>query len=169
MAHETIGQKKWIEYGLEDLRSLDQAYGLNAPELLKAGVSEADAVRVLEQAFGLDEIVTEVFFPTPLEDFNVNVLREYLTHIAEKRVDARERYAHFAIMTMQNPFEIWKVSYDGEDGAFSRFIFIGFFKGKNQLLVSVDVRDREILWNFMQQDKKSLNKHRHGELVYSVK
>ena len=32
--------------------------------------------------------------------------------------------------------------------------------------VSVVVIDGKMLWNFMLTDAKSLNKHRHGELVY---
>ncbi|WP_284739065.1 hypothetical protein [Pseudomonas sp. CG7] len=34
------------------------------------------------------------------------------------------------------------------------------------MLVSVVFFEGQMLWNFMHTDAKSLNKHRHGELLY---
>lgn len=34
------------------------------------------------------------------------------------------------------------------------------------MLVVVSIKDGLMLWNFMQTDAKSLNKHRHGELLH---
>lgn len=102
-------------------------------------------------------------FSTPIGA--VRVLKEHLPHIVEKRQDARERYVQFAIAAMQAPFEVWSVEYD--DGS-TRRAFIGLFEGKHQMLVVVSTIGDMVLWNFMHCDKKSLNKHRHGSLIYSA-
>jgi hypothetical protein len=163
MAEEVKGQKTWIDYDLPDLRRIFDADGADAPEHLDGGADEADALSILEKALGfVDE--QERIFNSPIQE--VKVMREFLSHIVEKRMDARERYSLFAMQTLQEPFEIWKIEYASSEERFFRFAYIGLFKGKRQMLVTVDVREHVILWNFMHQDAKSLNKHRHGELVY---
>ena len=82
----------------------------------------------------------------------------------EKRADARERYVKFALDTLVNPYEIWETMYD--DGMV-RYIFIGTYKQKQQMLVVVAPWDGKVLWNFMHTEAKGLNKHRRGSLLYS--
>ena len=90
-------------------------------------------------------------------------MRDKLLHIAEKRPDARERYVHYAIDTLDDPFEVWRVEYDNGN---YRLAFIGAYVGRRQMLCVVDTIDGEVLWNFMHSDAKALNKHRHGQPIY---
>jgi hypothetical protein len=65
--------------------------------------------------------------------------------------------------TLTGPLGVWKVVFtDGTD----RLAFIGAYESKRQMLVSVVFFEGQMLWNFMHTDAKSLNKHRHGELLY---
>ncbi len=94
---------------------------------------------------------------------NVTIQRSSIYHIVEKRTDARERYVRMALDTLTGPLEVWKVAFtDGTD----RLAFIGAYESKRQMLVSVTLKHGQMLWNFMQSDAKSLNKHRHGDLLY---
>lgn len=166
MFHESKKQKTWIDFQLTDLRHVKDDWALDAPVLIESGDSAGEALIILELVFGFIDDSSEIAYITPIG--KIKVLRESLPHIVEKRMDARERYANFAIITIQDPFEVWRVSYDSDSGgSFFRLVFIGLFKDKRQILVTVDIREEKILWNFMHQDRKSLNKHRHGELVYS--
>lgn len=137
---------------------------LPEPGVIEGGKTEADALAALTEQLGLsDPVLNGTEFTTPIGA--VYVARVHLPHIVEKRQDARERYVRFAIATMRAPFEVWSVDYD--DGS-SRRAFIGLFQGKQQMLVVVANINGMVLWNFMHSDKKSLNKHRHGRLVYSA-
>nr|WP_236250043.1 PBECR2 nuclease fold domain-containing protein [Pseudomonas cichorii] len=93
----------------------------------------------------------------------MTILRKSIYHIVEKRQDARERYVKLALDTLTGPLEVWKVAFT--DGT-QRLAFIGAYELKRQMLVSVIFIDGQMLWNFMHTDAKSLNKHRHGELLY---
>ena len=64
---------------------------------------------------------------------------------------------------LTGPFEVWKVLYTNDD---YRLAFIGAYEAKNQMLVVVTVKDGLLLWNFMHSDARSMNKHRHGELLF---
>lgn len=167
MSQEIKGQKTWLDYQRPDLRSIYEVDGLDTPNILVAGNDAIEALAILELALGFDsEVVQEIEHKTPIDV--VKVLRELLPHIVEKRMDARERYTNFAIQTLLNPFEVWRIEYvSTDDGQIFRLAFIGVFKGKRQMLVTVDTREDVVLWNFMHQEAKSLNKHRHGELIYS--
>lgn len=94
---------------------------------------------------------------------NVTILRRSISHIVEKRSDARERYVRLALDTLTGPLEVWEVAFT--DGT-NRLAFIGAYETKRQMLVSVVVVGGQMLWNFMHTDAKSLNKHRHGNLLY---
>lgn len=68
-----------------------------------------------------------------------------------------------ALDTLANPYEVWETMYD--DGQV-RFLFIGAYRQKQQMLVVVAPREGKVLWNVMHTDAKSLNKHRRGILLY---
>lgn len=160
MARELKDQIKWKDIGLLDLRSLDVASRLKCPKELSAGINFDDAFSIICHAFGCYDVdkamINSVLGPLTVE-------RDCLKHIVEKRQDARERYANYAILTLEKPFEVWSVEYD--DGS-SRYAFIGAFRAKRQMLVIVTIEPDKLLWNFMHCDSKSLNKHRHGNLIY---
>lgn len=111
--------------------------------------------------FGTPEM-TVVTRTTHIGD--MSIVRSNLAHIVEKRVDARERYVLLALDTLESPYEIWETQYD--DGMV-RYMFIGTYKQKQQMLVVVAPWDGKVLWNFMHTEAKSLNKHRRGRLLYS--
>ncbi len=93
----------------------------------------------------------------------IQIHRNCIAHIVEKRQDARERYASMALDTLIGPFEVWRVAYSNGT---HRLAFIGAYEAKRQMLVIVTLERGKLLWNFMQCDAKALNKHRHGELLY---
>lgn len=161
-ARAVPNQKTWIDYGLPDLRPLDTTLRSVPPAEVPAAPSMDHAVEVLARAFGMgDPLIDRVAMTTPVG--LVTVHREKLVHIVEKRADARERYVHYAIETLRDPFEVWSVEYDNGN---HRRAFIGAFQGKRQMLVIVEMIQGELLWNFMHSDAKSLNKHRHGMLLH---
>lgn len=164
MTKEKKDQPTWKDQGLQDLRdvSREDPRALIDPELVLCDDSEAAALHALAEVLGLgDPAVPTAIFQTPIGE--VVVHRAQLPHIVEKRKDARERYAHFVVATMTTPFEVWSVDYD--DGS-SRLAFIGLFRGARHMLVVVSRVNGLVLWNFMQSDRKALNKHRHGTLVF---
>ncbi|MGK6328078.1 PBECR2 nuclease fold domain-containing protein [Erwinia sp. DT-104] len=121
-----------------------------------------DALALLEFYMGFME-PDRLFVPKDTLIGTLHILRSNLKHIVEKRLDARERYTLLALDTLENPYEIWETLYDDEQ---VRYLFIGTYRQKQQMLVVVAPWDGKVLWNFMHTDAKSLNKHRQGILLY---
>ncbi|KAF1020962.1 MAG: hypothetical protein GAK37_03523 [Pseudomonas sp.] len=160
--HESKGQQTWLDYGLPDLRSLDRALRARPVEEIPAGKDVASATELVAWHLGLTHSsCSQVQIASPVGQ--VVIRRSHLSHIVEKRQDARERYVRFALDTLTGPLEIWQIAYS--DGSV-RLAFIGAYETKRQMLVIVNIQTGNVLWNFMQADAKALNKHRHGELVY---
>lgn len=147
----------------DDLRNLDTDCRRVPLEEIAAGASYEEAIAILEHHIGFDSAETAVIVKKS-KIGDINILRSNLAHIVEKRVDARERYVLFALDTLSEPYEIWETKYD--DGM-SRFMFIGTYQQKQQMLVVVASWDGKVLWNFMHAEAKSLNKHRRGNLLYN--
>lgn len=159
---EVKGQPTWVDSNLPDLRTLERELRTHALEEVTAATTHEDAIEVTAQHLGfIDPAILSITVETPMGD--VTILRSSIYHIVEKRLDARERYVKLALDTLTGPLEVWKVAFsDGTD----RLAFIGAYESKRQMLVSVMFFDGQMLWNFMHTDAKSLNKHRHGELLY---
>lgn len=156
------GLAQFRDLGLPDLRELPvELRRESIPEIEQANSLE-EAVTLVASHMGFSEpnmlIVTK---DTPLGP--VNIMRESIEHIVEKRLDARERYILLALDTLQNPYEVWEAMYDDD---LIRYLFIGAYSQKRQMLVVVVPWKGKVLWNFMHTDAKSLNKHRHGIIVY---
>lgn len=163
MAKAVEGLQTFKELDLKDLRNLDTYERNDLVDEIEAGRSLEEALELLEVHMGFSTTeMTEIVRTTPIGD--IHILRDKLSHIVEKRVDARERYVKFALDTLVNPYEIWQTMYD--DGMV-RYIFIGTYKQKQQMLVVVAPWDGKVLWNFMHTEAKGLNKHRRGDLLYS--
>ncbi|EOX7388894.1 PBECR2 nuclease fold domain-containing protein [Enterobacter quasiroggenkampii] len=163
MAKAVEGLQTFKDLDLKDLRNLDTDERNDLVEEIEAGRSLEEALELLEVHMGFSTTeMTEIVRTTPIGD--IHILRDKLLHIVEKRVDARERYVKFALDTLVNPYEIWQTIYD--DGMV-RYIFIGTYKQKQQMLVVVAPWDGKVLWNFMHTEAKGLNKHRRGDLLYS--
>ncbi|WP_277760168.1 PBECR2 nuclease fold domain-containing protein [Pseudomonas sp. A34-9] len=156
------GQPTWVESKLPDLRTLARELRTQAIEEVIAATSHEDAIEVTAQHLGFNHpSILSLSVGTPLGE--VSILRSSIYHIVEKRTDARERYVRLALDTLTGPLEIWKVAFtDGTD----RLAFIGAYESKRQMLVSVVIVHGQVLWNYMHTDAKSLNKHRHGDLLY---
>lgn len=159
---EVKGQATWVDSRLPDLRTLARELRTQAIEEVAAATSHEDAIEVAAHYLGfIDPAIASLTVETPMGE--VAILRTSLYHIVEKRMDARERYVRQALDTLTGPLEVWKVAFtDGTD----RLAFIGAYESKRQMLVSVVFFQGQMLWNFMHTDAKSLNKHRHGQLVY---
>lgn len=156
------GQTTWKDLGRPDLRAP------GVPRQPDPGV-----LPTMEGADAAVDLMTRVLVPdgklnvvqTPIEE--VTIRPELLPHTVEKRADARERYANYALATLQHPFEIWLTAYD--DGTY-RKRYIGVFAADKDLLVVLrENRDGSLMWelyNLMQRDSKGLNKLREGTLLW---
>lgn len=163
MAKAIKGLVDWKDIGLTDLRVLE-AERRNPPMNEAAeGSCVEEAIGIVEQWLGFLDPVTEVMPLRAAVLESINVERDKIEHIVEKRRDARERYVNLAIDTLRDPFEVWKTAYDDDQ---VRYIFIGAYAQKYQMLVVVAPWNGKVLWNFMQTDPKGLNKHRRGDLLY---
>ncbi len=159
---EVKGQLTWVQSGLPDLRTLARELRVHALEEVIAATTHEEAIETTAQYLGfIDPAIQALTVETPMGE--VTILRKSIYHIVEKRQDARERYVKLALDTLTGPLEVWKVAFT--DGT-KRLAFIGAYESKRQMLVSVIFIDGQMLWNFMHTDAKSLNKHRHGELLY---
>lgn len=162
MASKTPGQKKWTDLQLPDIRTLDKTHRRDPLEEVEAAETIEAAIEIVEFHLGFSKSLTsQVCIETPIG--KINVQKEKIFHIVEKRKEARERYVLYAIDTLLNPYEVWKVQYDNNT---LRLTYIGAYKTKNQMSVTVDIREEHILWNFMHCEAKALNRHRNGELIY---
>jgi hypothetical protein len=159
---EAPDQEGWKDLGLPDLRDIPVFLEGRIVRELPGAIDFRCALEQVAQGFGLHEGAEAVVIETPYVP--VMVRREHLSHIVEKRPNARERFTEFAVDTVRNPLEIWRVSYSDDS---YRLAFIGAYNSKYQMLVVVHVDLGYVLWNFMNCDKKALNKHRHGKLVHS--
>jgi len=162
MAKIIIDQPSWKSLGMPDLRYIDAEHKSELVQEVESVETLDEAVKVLERCIGFENPTIQIVQKdTPV--FPVHIDRSYLPHIVEKRQDSRERYVNFALDTLANPYEIWEAQYDDEQ---CRYLFIGTYKQKYQLLCVVAPWDGKLLWNFMQNEAKSLNKHRYGRLIY---
>lgn len=151
----------WAELGRGDLREIQDEHLIEAPQLLDAGANFEQALSILQDALGFGAGTGIVSVTSPIE--LVTIKREHLPHTVEKRLDARERYAHFIRPTVETPYEIWRQ--EGEHGY--KHQYIAAFRGKNDLTVSVRTDDAgNLFWNFMQRDRRRMNGLREGELLY---
>ena len=163
MAKALDGLQTFKELGLKDLRNLDAEERRDQLDEIAAGSTAEEALALLEQHMGFSSPEMTVLVKTT-HIGDMSIVRDKLAHIVEKRVDARERYVKLALDTLEQPYEIWETMYD--DGMV-RYIFIGTYKQKQQMLVVVAPWDGKVLWNFMHTEAKGLNKHRRGNLLYS--
>ncbi|MEL0636661.1 PBECR2 nuclease fold domain-containing protein [Marinomonas sp. TI.3.20] len=158
-------QPKWNELGLDDIRSLEINQRLRCPGLEEEAQDFNSAFEVLLKVFSLKNASDSITLKAEhigLVDIKGNDLK----HIVEKRNEARERFVHYALTTIQDPFEIWLSNYEDKT---QRFQFIGSFQSKAQMLVVIAKYENQTLWNFMHTEAKKLNKHRCGKLVYQRK
>lgn len=155
-------QPTWKDFGRPDLRS-PNIKRLPDPGLLPAAGSLEEAVAAMVHTMVPNGRMA--VFNTPIE--TVAIRPELLPHIAEKRIEGRERYAKYALAALLNPYEIWLTAYD--DGSY-RKRYIGIFEGDSDLLVILrENMDGSLYWdvyNYIQRNSKGMNKVRTGNLLY---
>lgn len=155
------GQKTWKDYGRPDLRSVPLDLRSPAPQMLQAAQTRHEAAGILAASLGLSDAVQFRMVQTPVE--RMVMRNEWLPHLVDDELNARERYANFILPTLTDPFEVYLTAY--EDGY--RMRYIGLFTGKNDLLVVVrENKDGSLLWNIMQRDDRRMNAAREGALLY---
>ncbi|PIJ55650.1 PBECR2 nuclease fold domain-containing protein [Erwinia aphidicola] len=162
MARAIKGLNTFKDLDLTDLRELESEFRLDPTPEIEAGDSVEAAVTLLEKYMGFTE-PEMLIVPKKTIIGTLYILRDKLEHIVEKRLDARERYVLLALDTLKHPYEVWETMYDDEQ---VRYLFIGAYRQKQQMLVVVAPWEGKVLWNFMHTDAKSLNKHRQGNLLY---
>jgi hypothetical protein len=158
------GQKTWKDYERPDLRSVPNEKRIIMPAVLERSETKEQAVEVVALAMGLSKLKPLRVVQTPISE--VAIRYEWLSHLVEKKKDARERYANYILPTLTNPFEIWLTEY--EDGP--RHRYIGLFQGQNDLMSVIRInKDGNLLWNIMQAKDKKMNKMRIGKLLWAEK
>lgn len=157
------GQPTWRDLKLPDLRTIAASERLPAPALLPAQPDVASALALVAEHLGVSPGEPSRLVETPID--TVPIQYSLLSHMVEKRSDARERYAAYVLPTLTQPFEVWATRYD--DGSLRRR-YIGAFKGDKNLLSIVRVNgDGSVFWNYMQANDKRLNQLRVGQLLWS--
>lgn len=160
------GQPTWQDVGRPDLRAPHVPRLPDPGQLPEAPSREAAVEQMLAVLVPNGEMNV---VQTPIEE--VTIRPELLPHTVEKRADARERYANYALATLLDPFEVWLTAYD--DGTY-RKRYIAVFEaaakaGQGLLVVLRENRDGSLYWelyNLMQRDPRGLNKLREGTLLY---
>lgn len=163
-AGRTESQSDWRSFNRPDIRDIPDELRLTA-ERLPAANSLEEALEKVAGVFGVSAEKPQRFIETPAG----RVLIDYdkLLHTVEKRQDMRERFAEFALKTLEDPFEIWNTRFS--DGKY-RKQYIGLFTGKYNVLVSViEALDGSLLWNYFHANDKSMNKNRRGDALLYAK
>jgi hypothetical protein len=157
--------KTYQDFNRPRVRDLPKNIFLEAPKILEAGVDTDSAFAIILSAFGFSETIKELEIETPIECISINC--NLLHHVIEKRLDARERFSNFIKPTLKYPFEIYTREYDTG----FRKQYIGLFQGKENIMVVVNtgIDGKAFFWNMMQTDKRKIDKHRVGELIWAKK
>lgn len=159
------GQKTYKDFKLPDLKKYTAKDYSEAPKILSAGKSKDDAVRKIQAALELSEKQHTRFVSTPVE--KVMLHKDYLTKIAQKRSDKRERYANYILPTLENPQEVYVTKYS--DGHFRRkYVKLFTDKGKTMLAVVRINRDGSLFWNVLPAEDKTADKFRTGQLIFTT-
>lgn len=158
-------EKTFKDYGREDVRDIAEDEKDDSVPLVESGKDIDQAVSIIATNLGLIEKEAQVAIvkccvPCIPE---IIIKRKDLRHIAQKRENARERYVKVALHAMENPYEIWERIFNENE---KRLVFIGINRENQQVAVTVSIKEGNVLWNFMHCDKKRINRHRKGTLIY---
>lgn len=154
------GQKTWQEYGRPALNAVPQTLRLPTPSLLDRAPDRDQARQLIARVLGVSEEKPLRVVKTPVGD--VGIRHEWLGHIVEKELDAREQFANFILPTLESPFEVWLAEY--EDGF--RHRYIGLFEDAGLLAIARLNKDGSLLWNMMKAKDAYINRQRSGILLF---
>ena len=140
-------QRSFRDFALPPLADTPPGLRLPAPALLGKADGAGAALDQLTASLGLPKRGwRRVETPEGLDD--VIIHGDYLPHIVEKRADARERFAHYLLPTLQDPLEVWLTRYD--DGSYRRRFIALFEESKRQsLVIARENRDGSLMFNFV--------------------
>lgn len=154
--------ENWNQLNLPSTKELKKNGRIEtAAPTIARGNTVAEAMDILRAAVGIEPGGNRTV-TTPLGDAVID--DQWLARIVEKRHDARERYAHLIIPTLERPTEIWLAPYGDE----WRRRYIKVFSGpKYDLLVVVKtLPNGEVVWNAITMEAKSLDKQRQRKLLW---
>jgi hypothetical protein len=148
----------WRNFQLCDLRE-EKIFVNEQPQILERCETTEAAFLVLKTILLCGK--SENIITTPIGE--IKILEDFLPHIVEKRLDARERYVNFVFPTLTNPYEIWEIQ---EEFAVKRR-YISLFNGKRDFMVIIKFfNDGSVFWNMMHCSRKDMNSHRQGNIIY---
>lgn len=104
MAKALDGLRTFKDLGLKDLRNLEAEERRDQLDEIVAGSTAEEALALLEAHMGFSSPEMSVIIKATYIG-EMNILRNNLAHIVEKRVDARERYVKLALDTLEKGFE----------------------------------------------------------------
>ena len=158
---EAPGQTTWKDLHLPDLRAIKPNMPEALPLLPRAASRPAAAEQVIEELGLKDTPWRSVDTPVG----SVLLRRDYIEHVVEKEIDARERFAKYILPTLTDPYEVWLTMYD--DGR-PRQRYIGLYQGvQYDVLVVARVNtDGQLFWNILPAEPRKLNQQRVGKLLW---
>jgi hypothetical protein len=155
--------ENWKSLGLPSVKQLKSLGHVTIAEPAgERGVTVEDALEKLRLAVGVlpggNRSVT-----TPVDA--ILIRDSELLHVVEKRTDARERYAHLILPTLQEPTEVWLSPYDNGEW---RKRYIKLFSGPkyDMLVVVKTTADGSVMWNSITMEANALEKQRKGKLLW---
>lgn len=157
------GQLDWRDLGLAQLQDIPDSQKPPAPALLPKAASRAAAAQLVRSVLGLAEQPSRLV-DTPVGQ--VLLRADYIDHVTAKEADARERFAHYILPTLTDPYEVWLTMFD--DGR-PRLRYIGLYRASRYdvLVVARVNADGSIFWNLMHAQARSLNRQRKGKRLWS--
>lgn len=158
---EAPGQANWKTLDLPDLRTIKPSMPAALPLLPRAASRTAAAEMVIKELGLKDAPWRSVDTPVG----SVLLRRDYIEHVVEKEIDARERFAKFILPTLSAPYEVWLTMYD--DGR-PRQRYIGLYQGAqyDTLVVARVNTDGSLFWNILPAEPRKLNQQRVGKLLW---
>lgn len=154
------GQLTFADYGLLKAKAIPRENLAGSPAHLPEAKTREAAEEQLVAALGLEGEKPRVV-ETPVG--SVVLQNRLARHMVQKEQDARERYAHFVLPTLEKPDEVWLTAY--ADGYRRRYV--RFFRDSNMMIIVRVNRDGSLFWNGMKIRDVNIDKNRTGILVFS--
>ncbi len=157
------------EYGLPSLAKIDRGKLDKSPKELPKSKTNKEAVQALSRVLLGNKKTRTIKTPIIETIVDVALVEHVINH--HPRSEARERYAHYIVPTLETPLEIWATDEKDTGSSYKRrFYFIKMFqeKGKNIFVVVKLLRDGAFVWTVIKRSKlKGLDNKRVGVLLYN--
>ena len=158
----------FTDWGLPALEQIDRSKLDKSPKELPKSKTNKEAVQALSKVLLGNKKTRTIKTPIIETIVDVALIEHVINH--HSRSEARERYAHYIVPTLEKPLEIWATDEKDTDSSYKRrFYFIKMFqeKGKNIFVVVKLLRDGAFVWTVIKRSKlKGLDNKRVGLLLY---